>query len=61
MADGRVVDSPPVVGIDGATPALDVIADRPADVVVSSVSVGAWMQAVRRTHSAIAESRISNS
>ena len=42
----------------GVTPVLEVVADPP-DVVVSTVSVAASAQAVRKTHSAIAASRIS--
>ena len=53
----EVVDSPVVV-TGGATPVLDVVADPP-DVVVSTVSVAASVQAVRKRHSAIAASRIS--
>jgi hypothetical protein len=47
-----------VVVTGGATPVAEVVADSPADVGVSSASVTVWVQAVRKTHNAIAASRI---
>ncbi len=57
-AGKEVVDSSPVVVTGNATSVLEVVADPP-DIVVSTVSVAASVQAVRKTHSAIAASRIS--
>jgi hypothetical protein len=58
-ADLEVADSSTVVVTGGATPVAKVVTDSPADVGVSSTSVTVWVQAVRKTHNAIAASRIS--
>jgi hypothetical protein len=58
-ADIEVADSPSGVVTSGGTPVLEVVADSPVEDGASSASVTVWVQAVRKTHNAIAASRIS--